>query len=144
VRSSFGSSVPGNLVWVEVPDPAPGAGEILVSVAAAAVNRADLLFRSGRYHSGPPLPAIPGSEGAGTVVALGAGVEGFAVGDRVVAWGAIGAPGFYAELAVVSAHHALPVPAEVPCWLRRYCRSPGCRHGTACIGWPPCASAKPS
>jgi NADPH2:quinone reductase len=102
-----------NLTWVEVPDPAPGVGEILVSVAAAAVNRADLLFRSGRYHSGPALPAIPGSEGAGTVVALGPGVEGFAVGDRVVAWGAIGAPGFYGELAVVSADHALPVPAEV-------------------------------
>src|ERR1700716_4337857 len=71
------------LRWVELADPEPGPGEVLVSLAAAAVNRADLLFRSGRYHSGPALPAIPGSEGAGTVVAVGPGVGGFAVGDRV-------------------------------------------------------------
>jgi NADPH:quinone reductase len=101
------------LAWVEVSDPTPGPGEIVVQVAAAGVNRADLLFRSGRYHSGPALPAVPGSEGAGTVVAVGAGVEDLAVGDRVVAWGPLGGPGFYRELAVVSARRALPVPAGV-------------------------------
>jgi NADPH:quinone reductase len=101
------------LTWVEVSDPAPGAGEIVVQVAAAGVNRADLLFRSGRYHSGPALPAVPGSEGAGTVVAVGAGVDDLAVGDRVVAWGPLGGPGFYRERAVVSARRALPVPAGV-------------------------------
>ncbi|MDT7680372.1 MAG: NADPH:quinone reductase [Pseudonocardiales bacterium] len=107
----FGSA--DRLAWVEVSDPTPGPGEIGVQVAAAAVNRADLLFRSGRYHSGPALPAVPGSEGAGTVVAVGAGVDDLAVGDRVVAWGPLGAPGFYRELAVVSARRALPVPDGV-------------------------------
>jgi NADPH:quinone reductase len=102
-----------HLVLAEEPDPTPGPGQILISVAAAGVNRADLLFRSGRYHSGPPLPAVPGIEGAGTVVALGQGVDEFAVGDRVLAWGTIGAPGFYRELAVVDTGHALPIPPTV-------------------------------
>lgn len=101
------------LAWVEVSDPTPGPGEIGVRVVAAGVNRADLLFRSGRYHSGPALPAVPGSEGAGTVVAVGPGVDDLVVGDRVVAWGPLGAPGFYRELAVVSARRAMPVPAKV-------------------------------
>jgi NADPH2:quinone reductase len=82
-------------------------------VGAAGVNRADLLFRSGRYHSGPALPAVPGSEGAGTVAAVGPGVVDFVVGDRVVGWGALGAPGFYRELAVVDAGRALPIPPTV-------------------------------
>jgi NADPH:quinone reductase len=102
-----------NLVVVEEPEPKPGTGEVLISVGAAGVNRADLLFRSGRYHSGPPLPAVPGSEGAGTVLAVGPEVEDVAVGDRVVAWGAIGAPGFYRELAVVKAGNVLPIPESV-------------------------------
>ncbi|HEX4223392.1 MAG TPA: zinc-binding alcohol dehydrogenase family protein [Pseudonocardiaceae bacterium] len=102
-----------NLVLAEEPDPTPGPGQLLVSVAAAGVNRADLLFRSGRYHSGPPLPAVLGSEAAGVVVAVGADVTGFAVGDRVVAWGGIGAPGFYRELALVEPDRAVHVPANV-------------------------------
>jgi NADPH2:quinone reductase len=101
------------LEWTEVADPTPGAGEILVSIAAASVNRSDLLYRSGRYHSGPPLPAVLGSEGAGTIAALGAGVTGFDVGDRVVIWGGLGAPGCYAEQAVVPADRALVVPDAV-------------------------------
>ncbi|HEX3786307.1 MAG TPA: NADPH:quinone oxidoreductase family protein [Pseudonocardiaceae bacterium] len=101
------------LTVADTPDPRPGPGEVLIEVAAAGVNRADLLFRSGRYHSGPALPAVPGSEGAGTVVAVGPGVAEFALGDRVLAWGPLGAPGFYRELAVVDAGRALPVPADV-------------------------------
>jgi NADPH2:quinone reductase len=103
-----------NLLLAEEPDPTPGPGQLLVSVEAAGVNRADLLFRSGRYHSGPPLPAIVGSEGAGTVVAVGADVTGFSVGDRVLAFGGIGAPGFYRELAVVDPNQAVLIPANVP------------------------------
>ena len=103
-----------NLVLAEEPDPAPGSGQLLVAVEAAGVNRSDLLFRSGRYHSAPPLPAVPGGEGAGTVLAVGPDVTGFAVGDRVLAWGGIGAPGFYRELAVVNADQAVLVPANVP------------------------------
>ncbi|HEY2695355.1 MAG TPA: zinc-binding dehydrogenase [Pseudonocardiaceae bacterium] len=103
-----------NLLLAEEPDPTPGPGQLLVSVEAAGVNRADLLFRSGRYHSGPPLPAVVGSEGAGTVVAVGADVTGFSVGDRVLAFGGIGAPGFYRELAVVDPNQAVLIPANVP------------------------------
>lgn len=102
-----------NLVLAEEPDPAPGPGQILISVSRAGVNRSDLLFRSGRYHAAAPLPAVPGGEGAGTVAAIGPGVDGFAVGDRVLAWGPIGAPGFYRELAVVDARRALPIPPTV-------------------------------
>jgi NADPH2:quinone reductase len=102
-----------NLTLAEETDPTPGPGQLLVDVAAAGINRADLLFRSGRYHSGPPLPAVPGSEAAGTVIAVGADVGGFAVGDRVVAWGGIGAPGFYRELALVDPNQAVHVPAKV-------------------------------
>lgn len=76
----------------EIPDPTAGSGEIVVALSAASVNRADVLYRSGRYHAGPPLPAVLGGEGAGTVVGIGLGVTGFEVGDRVVVWGASGAP----------------------------------------------------
>lgn len=102
------------LVYGEVPDPEPGRGELLVAVGAAGVNRADVLFRSGGYHRGATLPVVPGLEGAGRVLATGGEVAGFAVGDRVLAWGATGQPGFYAELpsrtrrALPSVHRALP------------------------------------
>lgn len=101
------------LVYGEVPDPEPARGELLVAVGAAGVNRADVLFRSGSYHRGAMLPVVPGLEGAGWVVATGDEVEGFAVGDRVLAWGATGAPGFYAELAAVPPTQALVVPDGV-------------------------------
>lgn len=97
----------------EVADPTPGVGEIVMAVEAAGVNRADLLFRSGRYHRAPALPAVPGVEGAGTVLAVGAGVEDFSVGDHVVGWGATGEPGFYAERAALPADHALRIPPGV-------------------------------
>lgn len=102
-----------NLVLADEPDPTPGPGQLLIAVEAAGVNRADVLFRSGRYHSGPALPAVPGSEGAGTVVAVGTGATGFAVGDRVLGWGGVGAPGFYRELAVVDVDRAVLVPDNV-------------------------------
>ena len=102
-----------NLVLTEEPDPTPGPGQLLLEVEAAGVNRADLLYRAGKYHSGPGLPAVPGGEGAGTVVAVGADVTGFAVGDRILAWGGINAPGFYRELALVDPGRAVHVPANV-------------------------------
>jgi NADPH2:quinone reductase len=90
--------------------PQPGAGELLVRVAAAGVNFADVYQREGRppYHT--PVPYIPGSEGAGTVVATGAGVSAPAAGDQV-AWS--GVPGSYAELVAVPAESAVPVPDGV-------------------------------
>ncbi|MGH3664975.1 MAG: alcohol dehydrogenase catalytic domain-containing protein, partial [Egibacteraceae bacterium] len=92
------------------PDPVPGRDELLVRVAATAVNRADVLQRQGRYP--PPAGAsdVLGLEMAGTVVALGDGVQGWAVGDRVCA---VLPGGGYAELAVVPAAVALPVPAPL-------------------------------
>lgn len=98
---------------MDLPDPVAKPGELLVAVAAAGVNRADVLFRSGGYHRAAALPVVPGLEAAGTVAAVGAGVEEFAVGDRVLAWGATGSPGFYAELAAVPSGRVVRVPDEV-------------------------------
>lgn len=99
---------PEVLRLVELPDPAPGPGELLVDVAAAGVNYIDTYHRSGAYPLA--LPFIPGSEGAGTVIAVGPGVSEFAVGDKV-AWAS--SLGSYAERAVIPQQQAVPVPAGV-------------------------------
>ncbi|MBV8993647.1 MAG: quinone oxidoreductase [Pseudonocardiales bacterium] len=99
---------PDVLKLAQLPDPEPGAGQLLVKVAAAGVNYIDTYHRSGAYPM--PLPFVPGSEGAGTVTAVGPDAGSIAVGDRV-AW--VAAPGSYAELAVVPAEQAVPVPAAV-------------------------------
>src|SRR2546421_6180808 len=80
---SFGG--PDVLTWAEVLDPVPASGEVLVQVAATAVNRADLLQRQGHYPPPPGAPPYPGLEGAGRVAALGEGVSGWHVGDEVCA-----------------------------------------------------------
>jgi NADPH:quinone reductase len=101
---------PEVLEAADVPDPQPGPGQLLVNVAAAGVNFMDIYQREGRPpHSASP-PYVPGAEGAGTVVAAGAGVTGFAAGDRV-AWSI--APASYAEQALVPAGSAVPVPDGV-------------------------------
>jgi NADPH:quinone reductase-like Zn-dependent oxidoreductase len=69
----------------ERPDPSPGLGEVEVDVAAAGINFADLMARVGLYPDAPKPPTVVGYEVAGTVRALGDGVEGYAVGDRVMA-----------------------------------------------------------
>ncbi|UNX56023.1 quinone oxidoreductase [Georgenia sp. TF02-10] len=97
---------PEVLSAVDLPDPEPGPGDLAVQVAAAGVNFIDTYQRSGVYAM--DFPHVPGSEGAGTVTAVGEGVTGFAVGDAV-AWAA--APGSYAEQVLVPAEVALPVPA---------------------------------
>lgn len=99
---------PEVLRLTELSDPEPGPGQLLVELAAAGVNYLDTYHRSGAYPM--PLPFIPGSEGAGTVTAVGPDTGGFAVGD-VVAWATN--PGSYAELAVVPAEQAVPVPQGV-------------------------------
>lgn len=101
---------PENLEWTEVPDPEPGPGEVLISVTASAVNRADLLQRQGNYP--PPRGAsdILGLECSGTITALGEGVEGWRVGDEVCA---LLTGGGYAEKVAVPAVQLLPVPGEV-------------------------------
>ena len=69
----------------EVPDPAPGPGEVLVAVEAAGINFADLLARQGIYPDAPPLPTVVGYEVGGTVAAVGEGVTNVAEGDPVIA-----------------------------------------------------------
>ncbi|WP_028799334.1 NAD(P)H-quinone oxidoreductase [Streptomyces sp. 142MFCol3.1] len=101
---------PEALVWGEVPDPVPADGEVLVEVAASAVNRADLLQRQGLYDPPPGASPYPGLECSGRVVALGPGVSGWAVGDEVCAL--LGGGG-YAQKVVVPAGQLLPVPADL-------------------------------
>ncbi|MFI9588627.1 zinc-binding alcohol dehydrogenase family protein [Streptomyces sp. NPDC052236] len=101
---------PEVLVPVEVPDPVAGPGEVLIRVAAAGVNRADALVRAGVYHRARRPPLIPGLEGAGTVAAVGEGVTGISVGQRVMALDDVNAPGFYAELAAVPAAQVTVLP----------------------------------
>ncbi|MCA9719280.1 MAG: zinc-binding dehydrogenase [Myxococcales bacterium] len=86
----------------EAETPAPGAGELRIAVAAAGINFADIMARMGIYPDAPPLPCVVGYEVSGTVDALGPGVEGFALGDRVVA--ATRFNGYTSHLCVPSAH----------------------------------------
>ncbi|MBY6364501.1 quinone oxidoreductase family protein [Rhodococcoides corynebacterioides] len=100
---------PDVLDLTDVPDPTPGAGDLLVRVDAAGINYIDTYFRTGTYPR--ELPYVPGDEGTGVVEAVGEQVGGdFSVGDRV-AWAS--APGSYAELAVVPAAVAVRVPDGV-------------------------------
>ncbi|MFI5612487.1 NAD(P)H-quinone oxidoreductase [Amycolatopsis sp. NPDC051903] len=101
---------PDVLEWTEVPDPSPGPGEVLLDVAASAVNRADLLQRQGNYPPPPGSSEIIGLECSGTIAELGEGVEGWQVGDEVCA---LLAGGGYAQRVAVPAGQLLPVPAEV-------------------------------
>lgn len=98
---------PDALVWAEVPDPQPAEGEVLVEVAATAVNRADLLQRQGFYDPPPGASPYPGLECAGRISALGPGVSGWSVGDEVCA---LLSGGGYAEQVAVPAGQLLPVP----------------------------------
>ena len=102
-----GPGGPEVLVAVERPVPVPRAGEVLIRVAAAGVNRPDVLQRLGKYPMPPGAPSIPGLEAAGEVVALGEGAERWHLGDRVTAL-LIG--GGYAEYATVPYELCLPWP----------------------------------
>ena len=96
------------LKLVELPAPEPAEGQILVRVEAAGVNFIDVYQRAGLYPV--PAPFTPGQEGAGVVAAVGGGVTGVAVGDRVGWTGALGA---YAEFAAIPAGRAVPLPAGI-------------------------------
>ncbi len=99
---------PDVLTPVELPDPEPGPGQLVVDVAAAGVNYIDTYQRDGTYSM--QMPYVPGLEGVGRVRAVGEGVTGFAVGDRV-AWAE--SLGSCAERAAVPAEKAVPVPDGV-------------------------------
>ncbi len=120
---------PEVLVLEQVPDPAPGPGEVVVALTAAALNRRDVFVRKGVAKV--PLPLTPGSDGAGVVHAVGAGVTGVSEGDEVIilpslAWGddqrapgrgfrILGGPdqGTYAEQIVIPAANVFPKPARL-------------------------------
>jgi putative PIG3 family NAD(P)H quinone oxidoreductase len=89
------------------PMPAPRAGEVVIRLAYAGVNRPDALQRAGLYAPPPTASDLPGLEGAGEIVALGAGVSGWALGDQVCA---LLPGGGYAEYVATPAAHCLPVP----------------------------------
>ena len=98
---------PGMLVPQERPVPRPGKGEILVKVAAAGVNRPDVIQRKGLYPPPPGVTDIPGLEIAGTVAACGHGVKRWRPGDQVTA---LVSGGGYAQYCVAHETHALPIP----------------------------------
>jgi putative PIG3 family NAD(P)H quinone oxidoreductase len=91
----------------QVPVPSPAAGEMLIRVHAAGVNRPDALQRAGKYPMKPGMSPIPGLEVAGEVVALGEGVSAYALGDKVCA---LTNGGGYAQYCAVPAGQALPIP----------------------------------
>jgi NADPH2:quinone reductase len=93
------------------PVPKPGAGEVLVKVLAAGVNRPDVMQRQGRYPPPPGAPDIPGLEIAGEVVALGDGAKRWKSGDRIMA---LVVGGGYAEYCAAHESHALPMNALSP------------------------------
>ncbi|HEX8069054.1 MAG TPA: NADPH:quinone reductase [Pyrinomonadaceae bacterium] len=95
----------------EVEDPEPGAGEVLVRVAAAGVNPVDTYVRTGGHAHKPALPYTPGADAAGIVEAVGADVKYFAVGDRVYVAGT--RTGTYAERAVAAERQVYPLPARL-------------------------------
>lgn len=104
------TGAPEVLKQVELPDPVPVAGQILVAVESAGVNFSDTARRRGGFFPEPtPLPFIPGGEVAGTVVALGEGVTEPAVGTKVFGFTSNG----YAELAILDAAGAVPLPETI-------------------------------
>ena len=98
------------LAWQAVPDPVAGPGEVIVDVAAAAVNRADLLQRQGLYPPPPGAPEWLGLECSGTVTELGPGVTSLSIGDEVCC---LLSGGGYAERVAVPAGQTMPIPAGV-------------------------------
>jgi putative PIG3 family NAD(P)H quinone oxidoreductase len=101
---------PEALQVADVPDPVAGSGEVVVEVAAAGINRADLLQRQGHYPPPPGAPEWPGLEVSGRVAEVGDGVEGWSAGDEVCA---LLSGGGYAERVAVPAGQLLPVPSGV-------------------------------
>jgi putative PIG3 family NAD(P)H quinone oxidoreductase len=102
---------PEVLRWLEVPDPVPGPGEVVIDVTASGVNRADLMQRQGFYPPPPGAPPYPGLECSGRVRAAGDQVANWRPGDQVCA---LLSGGGYAEQVAVPEGQLLPVPASVP------------------------------
>ncbi|MER6394957.1 NAD(P)H-quinone oxidoreductase [Kitasatospora sp. NPDC001603] len=98
---------PEVLEWTEVEDPTPAAGEVVIDVAATALNRADIMQRWGLYPLAPGTSPYPGLEASGRISAIGEGVTGWKIGDEVCA---LLTGGGYAQKVAVPAGQLLPVP----------------------------------
>jgi NADPH2:quinone reductase len=125
------------LVVEDVADPIPGDGEVVVDIAAAAANFPDVLLVADQYQVSVPLPFTPGSEFAGTVRAVGSGVTGRAVGDRVVGAAICGA---FAEQIAVPAGSLHPLPAAVDL---RLAAAFGVAHRTSYLALRTVADVRP-
>ena len=103
------------LRYEDAPNPVPGAGEALVKIAVSGLNPVDLIVRKGLFAQIAPLqfPAILGVDAAGTIVAVGAGVTEFAVGDRVVAHVPLNGKGAYAEMVAAPVAGIAKLPANL-------------------------------
>ena len=99
---------PETLELADLPDPAPGPGELLIRVRAAAINYPDVLIIEDKYQLRPPRPFAPGGEIAGEIEAVGEGVEGWVPGDRIIA---VTGYGGLAEKMVIPARSAFRLPA---------------------------------
>lgn len=99
------------LTWKELPTPQPGPGQVLIRIEAASLNFPDLLIVQNKYQMKPPLPFVPGSEFAGVIEALGAGVSGLAIGQRVACLTGTGGFGTHT---LASAGLCLPLPDGFP------------------------------
>ena len=95
----------------DMPDPVPGAGEVLIKAEAFGLNFADVMARLGQYQDCPPLPAVIGYETVGTIEKLGAGVTGIEVGTRVAAFSRFGG---YATHVVTDARAVAPISKDMP------------------------------
>src|SRR5215475_7132197 len=98
---------PDDLEFRDIPDPVPGAGEVVVAVKAIALNFFDTLIIAGKYQFKPAFPFSPASEFAGVVESVGAGVTGLKAGDRVLGYGGHGAA---REKVAIAADHVVPIP----------------------------------
>jgi NADPH:quinone reductase len=106
---SHGPGGPETLKVTQLPDPQPGTGELLVRVRACSINYPDVLIIEDKYQLKPPRPFAPGSEIAGEVEAIGEGVDGWSIGDRLIAATGYGGLG---EKIVIQAKSAIPLPPE--------------------------------
>jgi NADPH2:quinone reductase len=102
---------PDVLQVANVPDLTPGPGQVVVKIEAAGVNPVETYIRSGKYAKLPELPYTPGTDGAGTIDALGRDVTGWRIGDRVYLAGSLS--GTYAEQALCEPAHIHPLPENV-------------------------------
>ena len=106
------TKINGEIVELERPVPEPGPGEVLIRVSHAGVNFAEVQHRRGDFGEPEPDGDVPGLEAAGVVAAVGAAVDGLAVGDQVTAY----LPNFggYAEYAVAPAAFTYPIGTSIP------------------------------